>query len=149
MLAPLWLSISEAVKNYAEMLAILVGSGWALGTFCLRREKETALDIALACRCIPDTPKTVQIDELFLKALGIPRMSDNWRWKPTMTADRARTKLDKYVTLRGAIAHRGTDLESVKKAQVKDYFEFIRRLAEKTGSAVGSLARRMTGKSPW
>jgi hypothetical protein len=51
---PLWLSVSEAVKNYAEMMAILVGGGWAFWRFCLRREKETALDIALTHTSIPE-----------------------------------------------------------------------------------------------
>ena len=52
---PLWLSVSGAVKNYAEVLAILVGGGWAFWRFCLRRERQTALDIALTHKCIPET----------------------------------------------------------------------------------------------
>ena len=50
---PLWLSVSEAVKNCAEIFAILVGGGWAFWRFYLRRERETAIDIALTHKSIP------------------------------------------------------------------------------------------------
>ena len=66
-----------------------------------------------------------------------------------MTVRRARAKLDKYVTLRGAIAHRGTAAASVTKFQVTDYFDFIKRLAAKTGGAVNSHVASVTGMRLW
>ncbi len=54
------LSISEAVKNCAEVLAISIGALWALRRFVLRRESKPAVDIELGVRIIPQT------DERFL-----------------------------------------------------------------------------------
>ncbi|MBA4137148.1 MAG: hypothetical protein C0518_07515 [Opitutus sp.] len=95
-----------------------------------------------------NTPKSDQIDTLFLSALGMPKTSDRWRWKGT-TADRSRKKLDKYVELRGAIAHRGAAASSVKKAQVEDYFGHISRLVSRTGGAVYSQVRSVTPVRLW
>lgn len=66
-----------------------------------------------------------------------------------MTISRAREKLDKFVTLRGAIAHRGRSLKSVTKAEVQDYFEFVKRLASKTGGRVNRHVANLTGKPMW
>ncbi len=96
-----------------------------------------------------NTPKSANIDDLFLRAIGIPKVSDSWRWASKMTVSRSRTKLDKFVTLRGAIAHRGADSKSVKKAQVTDYFDFIQRLAAKTGGKVNTHVTQITGKPLW
>lgn len=49
-----FLLISEAVKNCAEALAILIGGGWAFWRFCLRHEGKPALDIALTTTTIPE-----------------------------------------------------------------------------------------------
>jgi hypothetical protein len=96
-----------------------------------------------------NTPKTDQIDKLFLEAVGIKKISMSWKWPKKMTVSRATGKLDKYVTLRGDIAHRGKGSVTVKKVQVEDYFEFIQRLAEKTGDAVNSHVKGITGRSLW
>ena len=66
-----------------------------------------------------------------------------------MTVQRATDKLDEFVVLRGAIAHRGRDSKSVTKAQVDDYLPFIKRLAAKTGGAVNSHVKSITGKTLW
>jgi hypothetical protein len=66
-----------------------------------------------------------------------------------MSAAKARAKLDKYVSLRGAIAHRGVVASSVKKAQVTDYFRHVKRLVGKTGGRVYSHVKSATGKALW
>jgi len=96
-----------------------------------------------------NTPRTQNIDELFLQALGLSSVSSSWKWAKKMTAARAREKLDKYVTLRGEIAHRGIAAKAVTKAQVQDYFDFIKRLVSRTGSTVNSHVRTFTGKPLW
>jgi len=96
-----------------------------------------------------NTPKADNIDELFRSAVGISKISSEWRWPKKMTAQRAREKLDKYVTLRGAIAHRGQYSVSVKKADVDDYFAFIKQLASKTGGAVNRHVKSITGRPLW
>ena len=96
-----------------------------------------------------NTPKTTQIDELFRNALGIEDMSKNWRWARKMTAKRASEKLDRYVSLRGAIAHRGKHETSVTKANVSDYFEFIKSVVGKTGGHVNKHVKSVSGKPLW
>ena len=66
-----------------------------------------------------------------------------------MTVSRAKTKLDKFVSLRGSIAHRGKSLGSVTKAQVQDYLYLIKQLAAKTGGKINSHVKRSTGKRLW
>jgi len=96
-----------------------------------------------------NTPKTEQINKLFLQAVGIKQISSCWKWPKKMTVNRAAHKLDKYVALRGAIAHRGKGSVTVKKAQVEDYFDFINRLATETGGAVNSHVNGITGRPLW
>jgi hypothetical protein len=96
-----------------------------------------------------NTPKSAKIDDLFLGALGIPKISDSWRWPTRMTAAKARSKLDHYVELRGSIAHRGAALTSVKKVQVTDYFDFLKRLVGRTGAAVRRHVDTVTPVRLW
>jgi polyribonucleotide nucleotidyltransferase len=96
-----------------------------------------------------NTPKTKNIDQLFFSSIGISKVSSSWNWSKKMTVARATEKLDKYVTLRGSIAHRGKHLQSVKKSEVMDYLEFIKKLSSKTGGAVNSHVKKVTGKSLW
>jgi hypothetical protein len=42
-----------------------------------------------------NTPKTDQIDKLFLHAIGIKKISASWKWPKKMTVARATAKLDK------------------------------------------------------
>jgi len=96
-----------------------------------------------------NTPKTDQINDLFKAAVGIEKMSGNWHWPNKMKSARASEKLDKYVTLRGAIAHRGKHETSVTKQNVTDYFEFVQMLVPKTGGVVNSHCMKVTGKRLW
>ncbi|MGH9124257.1 MAG: HEPN domain-containing protein [Acidimicrobiales bacterium] len=95
-----------------------------------------------------NTPKSANIDEMFKITLGIPRISSFWYWS-AMSAEQARGKLDRYVELRGAIAHRGGDSRSINKTAVTDYYNHIRRLVSKTGGRVNSVARTGTGTPLW
>ncbi|MBN9658380.1 MAG: hypothetical protein J0H49_09385 [Acidobacteria bacterium] len=96
-----------------------------------------------------NTPKTDNIDTLFKTAVGIEEVSKSWHWPNKMTVARARAKLDKFVTLRGAIAHRGAADVSVTKAQLVDFFEFIRKVGSRTGGAVNKHVKGITGKPLW
>lgn len=95
-----------------------------------------------------NTPKSDSIDELFREAIGLPTVSDAWSWT-RMTPDTAKKKLDEYVTLRGAIAHRGKGARSCKKAQVEDYFDHVKRLVAKTGGKVNRFVHGVTGARLW
>ena len=86
---------------------------------------------------------------MFRSVVGISKVSSEWRWAKKMNAQRAREKLDKYVSLRDAIVHRGQYLSSVKKTDVDDYFAFISQLASKTGGAVNRHVKSIIGKLLW
>lgn len=96
-----------------------------------------------------NTPKTQNIDDLFLQSMGLSSVSSSWKWAKKMTAARARKKLDRYVTLRGEIAHRGIAAKKVTKAQVEDYFDFILQLVTKTDSSVNSHVGKIAEKPLW
>jgi hypothetical protein len=104
-----------------------------------------------------NTPKSANIEQLFLSAIGIQKISNYWHWdrknlpgqKTTMTTAKAKKKLDEYVTLRGAIAHRGQPARSVKKTDVDDYFDFIKGLAAVTGGGINRYVASITGKRLW
>jgi len=137
--------IAKVLKRDVNELAVwsLCGDGWKnvlrSNLEHLRDQRNKRLN----------TPRTENIDELFHNALGIPRVSSSWSWAKKMTVNRAREKLDKYVTLRGEIAHRGKAAKGVTKAQVQDYFEFIKKLASKTAGTVNMHVRKITGKPLW
>jgi hypothetical protein len=96
-----------------------------------------------------NTPKAKNIDELFKSAIGLAKVSSGWKWANKLPADKAAAKLDKFVELRGEIAHRGKAKISVKKAQVVDYLEFIRNVAAKTGGSVNAHVKKITGQTLW
>jgi hypothetical protein len=95
-----------------------------------------------------NTPKSGQIDQLFRDALGIEQISSRWKWHK-VTADQARRKLDKYVELRGSIAHRGSSSESVKKVHVTGFLEHVREIASRTGGGVNAHVREFTRRPLW
>jgi len=92
-----------------------------------------------------NTPKSDQIDQLFEDAIGLSKVSDAWRWKG-MSVARSKAKLNEYVILRGAIAHRGAAASGIKKYQVTDYFRHVRRLVSRTGGRVNSHVKSTTGR---
>jgi len=95
-----------------------------------------------------NTPKTQNIIDLFNTALGIDDVSTRWRWAG-MNVPQARAKLDKYVELRGAIAHRGQSATSCTKAKVQDYFSHVQRLVAKTGGSANIHVKGATGRGLW
>ena len=92
-----------------------------------------------------NTPKWRNIDELFESAIGLPNISSKWLWAKKLTVDKARAKLDKFVELRGEIAHRGKAKTSVSKAQVEDFLGFVKNAASKTGGAVNAHVFKVSG----
>lgn len=95
-----------------------------------------------------NTPKTGQIDDLFMRALGIPAMSNYWYWQGVKVG-LAGDKLDKFVELRGSIAHRGAASGAVRKADVTEYYDLVKRLVARTGGNVKKELRKSTGKELW
>jgi hypothetical protein len=132
----------KAEKHELEIWKIS-DDGWRTYLKDHRDEMKEARDRRL------NTPKTAQIDELFKSAVGLKKISSAWFWARKMNSERASKKLDKFVELRGAIAHRGKHETSVTKANVTDYFDFTKSLVSKTGGRVNSHVKKATGKGLW
>ncbi len=133
---------------------------WALAEDGWRSTLRNRLDTYTSERnWLFNSPKPAQIDALFAKALGIPRISEKWAWKaklsqrthepPTMTAAEARQMLTEYIEIRGAIAHRGITKLPVTIDQAQRFYEFIRRLASRTGGEVSRSVMKATGVPLW
>jgi hypothetical protein len=136
--------IAKELKQDSHELAI-----WKLADGCWREVLRNRLVSMQAERNRRlNTPKSGNIDQLFCSALGIPRISDKWRWK-RIYPDNARHKLDYYVELRGAIAHRGSAASSVTKFHVTNYFFLLKRLVGRTGGTVRAHVRDITSTLLW
>lgn len=93
-------------------------------------------------------PKAVKVDELFHQLLGVKNLSINWRWK-NMTTHSACRKLDRYVDMRGKIAHRVSTGLGVYRSWVVDYLNHVIQLVETTDATVSTHVQSVTGKAPW
>ena len=96
-----------------------------------------------------NTPKTEQVDELFSKVLGIPKLSSQWVWRGRTGSRSATEELDKLVTLRGSIAHRVQSSETVRKSTVSDARGLVGRLAVKSHNAINAYLESKIGGTPW
>lgn len=95
-----------------------------------------------------NTPKAPNADALYQKALGIDQISSNWRWRG-VPASAARSRLDRYVSLRGDSAHRVKGMEPVTKRDVLYFVQMLERLAWLTCDAVREWLFKATRASPW
>ncbi len=138
-------AIAKELKSDHHELRVwdLAGDGWRK----VLRARAEALREARNRRL--NTPKTENIDELFFSALGIKEISSAWHWPKKMTVVRARKKLDRFVALRGGIAHRGRADTAVVKAQVVDYYKFVRKIRSLTGGRVNAHAKSIAGTPLW
>jgi hypothetical protein len=94
------------------------------------------------------TPKPTQVQELFLKCLGIPDITAAWSWQKCDNYT-ARKKLDYFVTLRGAIAHRLNDENAVYKKQGVDFAAHVERLASIIDLTIRDYLFAVVGKHLW
>jgi len=136
--------VARELKDHKNELEIwkLSGEGW-------RQVLTLRLDALQQRRnMVLNTPKSKQLDELFHDALGIESISASWTWK-NMSVERASAKLDEYVMLRGAIAHRGAAASTVKKRHVRGYFVHLKRLVELTEGRVAEVVWKATDVEPW
>ncbi|MPZ68305.1 MAG: hypothetical protein GEU71_02120 [Actinobacteria bacterium] len=95
-----------------------------------------------------NTPKSSNVDYIFDNYLGVPHVSEAWHWQG-MTQESACKKLDRMVTLRGDIAHRGSAAKPVSRAVARGHLKHVRRIVGKTGGAVNSVLRDSTGVGLW
>ncbi len=91
-----------------------------------------------------NTPKSENVDVLFKSAIGKDKISRHWYW-PRMSAAKARKKLDRFIELRGALAHRAQAQQAVRKADVLGYKSHISRLVPLTTIRTASYLRDVLG----
>jgi hypothetical protein len=95
-----------------------------------------------------NTPKSDNIQDLFESAIGLKEIATAWSWNK-MSSAKASKKLDKYVTLRGDIAHRGSGAGSCYKSDVESYFGHVKQLVARTGGKVNTHVKGITGQALW
>lgn len=120
-------SVSQSIwdKKNPFKLWSLAGDGW-------RKVMDERLENTLATF---HTPTSKNIDSLFESTIGLGQISARWAWKK-MSARKAREKLDRYIRMRGDIAHRTKSRRPVHKYHVEDFFAHIERLVTKTDWAI-------------
>lgn len=95
-----------------------------------------------------NTPDARKIRKLFTRLLDEPDITDNWAWQG-LNHESAVSKLRKFVSVRGAIAHRGTLDRSVTKGYVEDHVKFVIRLSVRTSNKLRTVLRNRTNQYPW
>lgn len=133
--------IAKELKDDPDQIAVwsLSDAGWraVIRTRMTRMTEERNRRL--------NTPKTKQINELFASTLGMSSLSKHWTWQG-MPHERAAERLDEYVSLRGAIAHRGdVDDQDLRKGHVQKYRKHVAGLARTTHSAVAEFVEAATG----
>ncbi len=91
-----------------------------------------------------NTPKSHNVRDLFATGLGIPDVTASWTRK-WLSADSAKKKLDKFVVLRGEIAHRGKALAKVSKWEPYKFLKHAEELAGLTDDCVNRHVLSVTG----
>lgn len=95
-----------------------------------------------------NTPKSAQVETLFRELLGINSISSGWHWQ-RMPNQRAKDKLDEYVTVRGNIAHRTAHNSVVHKSWGTGYLKHIENLVFCMERDVFGELKSITGMAPW
>src|SRR5699024_666007 len=78
-----------------------------------------------------NTPKGAPLREMFRDSVGCEDITQLWQWN-RMDAGTACKRLDEFVALRGAIAHRATAGGYVRKGEVERALGFVGRLVAAT-----------------
>lgn len=128
-------SLSSFVKSSRHELKPLQlsGLGWRSVLKEHAHEKANTLN----------TPKSNNLNELFLKHVGLSNFSDTW----SIEAD----EIDSFVTVRGDIAHRGRHARYVKIAQLWIYRNQVWSTAVDSDNSMAMHLKVVTpnGKQPW
>lgn len=92
-----------------------------------------------------NTPKSSQLRGMYSKTLGIGDVTAYWA-RPKLKPVDAASRLDAFITLRGAIAHRGQAASSVTKQKAVDFLALVANLVELTDAGVRSHLKGVTGQ---
>lgn len=125
-------------KDQTHRIWELAGDGWRDLLRARLQDLKAERDRAL------NTPKAEPLRLLFRHNVGCEDITKHWTWRRTK-AGTACARLDEFVELRGAIAHRAEAATSVTKRNVVDATRLIRDLVNATDSAMIALALDATG----
>lgn len=111
----------------------LAGSGWRIEYVKIVNRK---------CRKL-NTPKSANLDDLFKQCLGLKNISKTWG-EPS-------SEIDQFVSLRGEIAHRGSDSAGVSRDEASHYKHLISKVISATDDAIYDHLKKtdLLGKAPW
>jgi RiboL-PSP-HEPN len=131
--------VAKELKEAAHELSPweLAGDGWK--SYVLSRLSRLEFERNRSL----NTPRTGNIDALFAESIGLFNLSTAWYWN-AMSVERASAKLDAYIELRGAIAHRGA-VSGVTRDGVGDFLNHVERLVAKTDARVSKFATAESG----
>lgn len=93
-----------------------------------------------------NTPKPQNIDQLFLDVLGMSSITKKWKEIEGYSSDHVCELLNRFISIRGAIAHGANDIPCVSYEEIMDYLQLIVNLMVRTGSAVREYIKVTTGK---
>ena len=135
---------SKELKNDKDDRRVwkLAGDGWK---DVLKNYQETTLEKEIDHFHVP---RPENIDLLYSKLLGINNITQNWYWQK-MSNNNALTTLNRFIDLRGEIAHNVKTTQSVRKKDADDYRKFIFKLAVILHNRVNEHINNETGTKPW
>lgn len=94
------------------------------------------------------SPKYGNLQSLFKTLVGFEDLETCFRWKG-MPPLQAKQKLNKFVTLRGEIAHGKRPAPTVLRAEAIQYTRFLAILSVRLSNEVRDYCRNQTGDIPW
>lgn len=135
---------SNDLKNHKDERRVweLAGKGWrkVLSNF-QKSTLEKEIDHF-------HVPRPENIDQLYLKLLGIEDVTKNILWQK-MSNQNALETLNYFIDLRGEIAHNVKTKSSVRKKDVDDYRKFLNRAAVILHNRVTKHVEKAVKKAPW
>lgn len=126
--------IAKAVRTSKHELKPLdlAGEGW----------RDVHVNHATARIQSLNTPKSSNVYTLFHLLVGVPDLSQGW--------SHGAGTIDDFVSVRGAIAHRGRDAQYVIIGNLIDYkYKIVRTVIETDNAVVDFLRDNTQGRSPW
>ncbi len=119
----------------------LAGDGWKTLT--------TERVAVLARETVFNTPKPSHVDALFLKSIGLSNVSQQWVTPLSGSGETSVEPLNRFVTIRGAIAHGATPRVVVSKRMISDFYQTVAHIVEQTDAAVGIYLEDNGVDKPW
>lgn len=137
-------SISLHVKSDAHELSAwrLAGNGW--------KDVANEFKKSMLKKHVDafNTPKPPKIHALFKELMGYQAIDNCFSWRG-MSMDKSKAKLNKLVTLRGALAHGERPAPRVFKSDVMGYQGFLAPLSVRMSNELRHHCTTITKAPPW